>query len=101
MLRPHNSRNRTVSRSKIVAPRTEKNGFIRQALAAVLRFVRKKRYLPDVEGDLSAWIFAAHGFTERESGDEGSSAEDLEPNNQKELIEASAEFTNRWFGPGM
>jgi len=67
----------------------------------VLRFVRKKRYLPDVEGDLSAWIFAAHGFTEKESGAEESGAEDLDPNKQKDLIEASAEFTNRWFGPGM
>jgi hypothetical protein len=100
-IRPHNSRNRTVSRSKIVAPISGKSRFIRQALAAVLRFVRKKRYLPDVEGDLSAWIFATHGFTEKESGNEESGAEDLEPNKQKDLIEASAEFANRWFGPGM
>ena len=100
-IRPHNSRNRTVSKPKIVAPRSGKSRFIRQALAAVLRFVRKKRYLPDVEGDLSAWICAAHGFTEKESGDEESGAEDLDPNKQKDLIEASAEFTNKWFGPGM
>jgi hypothetical protein len=100
-IRPHNSRNRTLSRPKIVASRSENGRYIRQALAALLRFVRKKRYLPDVDGDLSAWIFAVHGFIERESGAEESGAEDREPHNQKDLIDASAKFMNRWLGPGM
>jgi hypothetical protein len=92
---PPDLKNPTVSRPKVVAPRSERSRFIRQALATLLRFIRKKRSLPDVEGDLSAWILLMHGFGEKKW--EGGP---LEPC-QKDIVPAAAAFVNDRLGPEM
>ncbi|HWX94051.1 MAG TPA: hypothetical protein VNY29_15595 [Terriglobales bacterium] len=93
---PRDLKNPTVSRSKIVASRSERSRFIRQSLAAVVRFIRRRPSSPEVEGELSGWIAFLHGFLDKKS-EEGH----LTPRIDEALVQASSNFVNRWLGPGI
>jgi hypothetical protein len=63
-LSQNHSGNPTSSRPKIVASERETSDKIRGLLAGLLRFMKRERRLPPLEGDLSSWIFSLHGFVE-------------------------------------
>ena len=86
----------TTSRSKIVASWSKKSRFLRRSLAGLLRFIRRKRLWPEVEGDLSSWIFVMHGFKGERHGN-GS----LEPRYDPAVAADAARFLTQLLGPGM
>src|SRR6266849_1957469 len=90
-------RNATTSRSKVVASPSERSEFLRSSLAGLLRFIRKKRLWPEVQGDLSSWIFFMHGFKEKKPGLEDA----LEPRYGECAIVEAVKFMDELLGPGM
>src|SRR5947209_1959699 len=55
--------NPTTSQSKTVASEKRRGRALRGLLAGMLRSIRRERPLPNIEGDLSSWIFQLHGLT--------------------------------------
>jgi hypothetical protein len=88
--------NPTTSRSKVVASWSEKSRFLRLSLADLLRFIRRKRLWPEVEGDLSSWIFWMHGFREERCG-----SGPLEPRYDQAAAADAGTFLAQLLGPGM
>jgi hypothetical protein len=95
-LRQPGAENPTTSRSKVVASRSEKSRFLRQALAGLLRFINRKRLWPEVEGDLSSWVLSMHGF----SGERCSDGT-LQPRYDKADVADLATFLNKLLGSEM
>jgi hypothetical protein len=58
------SANPTSSHTKVVAPGQEKSRTLRGMLATLLRFLRRGRPLPPIEGNLSSWICQLHGLVQ-------------------------------------
>lgn len=55
----------TTSHRKVVASPDERSKILRVFLDGILEFLTSKRPLPRSEGQLSDWIFALHGLTEK------------------------------------
>lgn len=58
----------TRSRPNSVASEGERSRILRRFLVVLLRFLRRKRALGTVDGNLSSWILAMHGMVETSDG---------------------------------
>jgi hypothetical protein len=87
-------KNPTVSKPKVVGSPPETNRFLRSFLAGVLRFTRRKRLWPEVEGHLSSWILLMHGLREKKM--EG---QPLESYYSIDVFPAVVDFLNQVLGP--
>ena len=52
----------TNPKAKFVAPEEAQSRLIRQFLAGLVRFIRRARRLPRLDGDISLWLYQMHGL---------------------------------------